>query len=289
MKDYPYLNVTITARWLSLLDEVLAQLPTSGWQTGDGDPVCVTIYFTDERTAREVHVELPKGLSLLGVPESDVLIESGSLEESDWEAEWRKSLHPLRIGRRWLVRPSWQTSDGYADRTTLVIDPKMAFGSGTHPTTALCLVELESLVKPGVSVLDVGTGTGILAMGAAHLGASPITAVEIDADAVRCARENLVQNQMASRIRLELGSLDVVPGVTVDLIVANIQYNPLTSMSAELRQRLNPGGQAVFSGILSSEGDAFQRAMESFGWQIFRRRRQFDPVTSDGWECFCAK
>ena len=289
MQDYPLLLVTLAAERVSTLDEILSGIDTAGWQTGEGDPVTVTVYFMDDASARQARDDLTRGLQNFGISDEEVTIETSVQEPKDWETEWRKSLKPIRIGSKWLIRPSWQPLEGYGERTTLIIDPKMAFGSGTHPTTQLCLVELEALVKQGMSVLDVGTGTAILAMAAATMGAMPITGVEIDTDAVRCARENLTLNHLEGNIRLVNGTLDDVPGVNADLIVANIQFVPLVGMSAQLRQRLNRGGTALFSGILESEADAFMVEMEKFGWEFFRRRRQYDPMTSDGWVCFCAK
>ena len=287
-QSYPYLRISLPEQWVEALEAALSDLPTQGWLTEGSDPLTITAYFATHEEAREGIPSLHRRLTTAGLSADGFEISPGQTDEEDWETAWRETLHPLRIGTRWLIRASWHPEDT-TDRTVLVVDPKMAFGTGTHPTTSLCLVELERLVREGTSVLDVGSGTGILAMAAHRLGARPVVGVEIDPDAARCARENLAANDLAGEIDMITGSLEDVPPMSPSLIVANIQYVPLLALAPHLKRMLAPGGTALFSGILQTEADDFIGKLQAMGWNIVRRRRKFDPTTDDGWVCIIAE
>ena len=304
--SYPHVKVTLPASWEEALETILADLPTQGWQSSGTDApavltgaatqerhsdgkntLAVTAYFERMPDASAACRTIGERLTLAGLGRDEFSCEAGLTEAQDWETEWRKHLHPLRVGRKWLVRTSWHQSESF-DRHTIVVDPKMAFGTGTHPTTQLCLIELEELAHEGVSVLDVGAGTAILSIAAHRLGARPVVGVEIDADSVRCAEENLELNGVSGEIRLYTGSLDVLPPMKPSLIVANIQFTPLLALAPALLEMLAPGGSALFSGILQTEADEFIRRLGEVGWNVVRRRRQFDTMTGEGWTCMVA-
>ena len=173
------------------------------------------------------------------------------LPDRAWLAEWKQSYEGFPIGERYYVLPTWKESPVDDDgRTLLRIDPEQAFGTGTHETTRLCVRALEHVVTEGQRVIDVGTGTGILAMVAAHRGAT-VLALEQDTDAAVCARDNVRRNGFEERINVEPHGYEAFERLEADVIVANI----LTSVLERAVPRMF--GTLVLSGILASEVDAF--------------------------------
>jgi ribosomal protein L11 methyltransferase len=175
----------------------------------------------------------------------------GKIEEiadQDWGESWKKGLGPLSIGRV-FVRPSWVEARPPAGAAEVILDPGMAFGTGTHPTTALCLAALSDLLdeRPGATVLDVGTGSGLLAIAARKLGAREVRGNDNDPVAVEVARENAARN--GAEVRLGVEPLEEIDG-RYDLVVANILANTLVELAPQLALHLAPGGVAIVSGIL---------------------------------------
>ncbi len=280
--EYSTLTITVPVSAFDDVGDLLDELGSMGSQILGADPVTFVAYFEGGDTFESISQLLRSRCREMGIAESDLSIVSGVIPGEDWEAAWYETLSPLRIGRRWLVRPSWHTSEGF-DRETIIVDPKMAFGTGTHATTQLCLIEIEDTVRPGDSLLDVGSGTGILAIGGVKLGAERAVAVEIDPIAVECAVENLRINGLSDRIEQVTGTLDDIDNERYDLVVANIEYRTLIHLATELVGYLAPGGTAVFSGILQFERERFLAHLRTAGWNILRVRRQYDPMTDDSW------
>ncbi|KAB0671206.1 50S ribosomal protein L11 methyltransferase [Oryzomonas sagensis] len=186
-----------------------------------------------------------------------------TVKSEDWSTSWKVNFKPLRIGRRLLIVPSWEEVEAGPDDIVLSLDPGMAFGTGGHETTRLCLEQLETVLldRPAAtppSVLDLGTGSGILAMAAARLGAGRICAVDIDPDAVAVARENLAINGLAERIECSAAPLESLAG-PFDVILANILAEELVRLAPQLSERLAQGGVLILSGILA-EKEAFVRS-----------------------------
>ena len=183
-----------------------------------------------------------------------------TVKSEDWSTSWKANFKPLRIGRRLLIVPSWEQAEAGPDDIVLSLDPGMAFGTGGHETTRLCLERLESVLLsrmfvPPASVLDLGTGSGILAMAAARLGAGRVCAVDIDPEAVEVARENLAINGLTDRIECSTTPLETLDG-TFDVILANILAEELVRLAPQLTARLARGGVLILSGILA-EKEAF--------------------------------
>ena len=180
------------------------------------------------------------------------------IPDEDWSEGWKKDLRPLDVGRV-RVRPSWIDAPAPAGAVEVVLDPGMAFGTGSHPTTSLCLAALSDLLaeKPGASVLDVGTGSGLLAIAARKLGAGRVAANDNDPVAVEVARENAARNGAA--IELTVAPVDAVAG-SFDLVVANILANVLVALAPALAAKLAPGGVLLLSGILGPQEEEVRRA-----------------------------
>jgi ribosomal protein L11 methyltransferase len=197
-----------------------------------------------------------------------------AVPDQDWNALWKAQIPILRLGRNIVIKPSWRDFAGSEDDVVLEMDPGMAFGTGLHPTTQLCVTATEDLVKPGDTVLDLGTGTGILAMIAAKLGAARVVAVDNDADAIAAARHNIEANHLSQMITLRNGSLQDV-AESYDLVLANILAPIIIQMaSAGLAARLRPEGHLVASGILAEQTQAVVEALEEVGLQVIRRHQQ---------------
>ncbi len=175
-----------------------------------------------------------------------------TVRSEDWSSSWKANFKPLRVGRRLMIVPTWEQPELNPDDIVLRIDPGMAFGTGGHETTRLCLELLEEIMAAPSSpaVLDLGTGSGILAMAAARLGAGRVLAVDIDPQAVEVARENLAMNGMAKLVECATTPLESI-GESFDLILANILAEELVRLAPSLIRRLAPGGALVLSGILA--------------------------------------
>ena len=194
------------------------------------------------------------------------------VEEADWATAWKAFYKPFRVGRRLLVTPPWEHPELASDDLPLVIDPGMAFGTGSHPTTQLCLAALEDYVQPGHSVADIGTGSGILAIAAAKLGASPVAANDNDPLAVRIARENTAANGVSVEVT------DALPTGQHDVVVANILADVIIGMSEELYILLAPGGVLIASGIIDTREADVRQALEGAGLTHLETRRQTEWV-----------
>ncbi len=178
--------------------------------------------------------------------------------DEDWSETWKRGLGPLALGRAW-VRPSWIDAPVPPGMVELVLDPGMAFGTGTHPTTALCLAALSDRLaaRPGASVLDVGTGSGLLAIGARRLGAGRVAANDVDPVAVEVARENAARN--GADLELTGAPVDAIAGA-FDVVVANILANTLVALAPAIAARVAPGGLVLLAGILAPQEDEVRSA-----------------------------
>lgn len=197
------------------------------------------------------------------------------LAEEDWVNAWKTHYHPFRIGKKIWIQPSWierelasPGQDGLQpDDVVLTLDPGMAFGTGLHPTTQMCLLALEGLVRPGMSALDVGTGSGILAIAAAKLGAHPLLAVDTDKVAVRTAVENAAQNGVADQIAVRQGTLTSVLPRGWDIIMVNILAPVIISLLEQdgLMACIGPNGRIILSGIIEEQAGAVEKAVMGVG------------------------
>jgi len=199
-------------------------------------------------------------------------------DDEDWLGKWREGLDARRIGRSIVIAPTWVEPETQPDDIVVVIDPQMAFGTGEHASTRGVLRLLEDAVPSGGHVLDVGTGSAVLAMVAARLGAAAVDAIESDADALINAAENLERNDLAARVRLEHARVDEgwlrsVPG-EYDLIVANVLSSVLRPLLAHFRTALRGGGSLLLGGILQTEAQAVIEAAREVGFLLLAEDRE---------------
>lgn len=215
------------------------------------------------------------------------------LLDEAWAEAWRGAFAPQRVGRRLLIVPPWEVPAAKEGRTTIVIEPGRAFGTGTHGSTQGCLVLLEGLLdrqpigyprgaptrRRGSHgcALDIGTGTGILAIAAAALGVTRVTALDTDPDAVAAARANAARNGLAERIECVPSDPGGLRGITAPLILANLLAGSHRALAPEYRRLLDPGGHLILGGILSEEGASTTEALARHGFHLR------DRTDLDGW------
>ena len=224
----------------------------------------------------EVGVKLAASVGDLG--ELDIR----ELDDSeDWRNNWKQHFTLLKVGKNLVVKPSWVDYEPVEGDVVIDLDPGLAFGTGYHPTTHACLEALEQLVTPGCTVLDVGTGSGILTIAAAKLGAGHITAVDIDGHAVRAARKNFKRTRIMDRVNAETGSIPgaATRGRTYDVAVANISARGIRIVSPGVPELLSPGGVFVASGIIVDQHEDAVAAISEAGMSVGETVQREDWVT----------
>ncbi len=260
------------------------ELGSCGLQAEESkDRTRLSAYFAAEPMCdlAGVRRELTHRLAALGLASP---IGTECVEEQDWEAEWRQFFAPVWATERIVVHPSWIPVEIAEGQIAVSIDPKMAFGTGAHESTQLCLQALESYLCPGARCLDLGTGSGILSIAAALLGAGSVLAVDIDEKAVTNARENLAHNRIGSeRVEVRLGGVEAVAERPFDLVLANIQSHVLRPLLTPLCGLLASDGQIAFSGLLVREEAAFCH------W-VTQAKLEVDTVLArEAWICVVAR
>ncbi len=195
--------------------------------------------------------------------------------DEDWAEAWKAHYRPLRVGRHICIRPAWLESVAQPGDIELILDPGMAFGTGTHPSTQLCLVALEALAPLPPRVLDLGCGSGILSIAAARLGAARVWALDIDPLAVKVTQENAARNGVAGVVTAQQGSLDSLLGSPrrFGLVLANILAKTIIALCEQgLGHVIQPGGRGVFSGIIEEQAAEVEAALRRCGLLPYRRR-----------------
>ncbi|MBU0921338.1 MAG: 50S ribosomal protein L11 methyltransferase [Pseudomonadota bacterium] len=196
------------------------------------------------------------------------------IEDQDWERSWMDNFQPMRFGRRLWIVPSWHAAPE-PDAVNLLLDPGLAFGTGTHPTTALCLEWLDAQPLQGQSLLDFGCGSGILAIAGLLLGAEHAVGTDIDTQALDASRDNAERNGIAAE-RFALHLPEQLPEKAADVVVANILAGPLVSLAPRITALVKPGGRLALSGILAEQAEEV-RAAYSDAFEL-------DPTADkDGW------
>jgi ribosomal protein L11 methyltransferase len=229
--------------------------------------------------------ELPE----YGYDAGEFTISTGDVHEDDWAHAWKKYFKPIAVTERLTIKPTWEEYTAREGELIIEIDPGMAFGTGTHPTTSLCLKALDSAISGGEQIIDVGTGSGILAIGAIKLGAERVLAVDLDPYAVKNAKQNVEQNGLESVIEVRMSDLlgvlneagDTAPDKVkppVDIVVANILAEIIMLFIDDVREVLKPGGIYICSGIYKNKELAVESALLAAGFEIVDKLRQEEWV-----------
>lgn len=251
----------------------------------DGAGGVLRAFVEKDRADEQVTAELQKQISSYGKEIADIFscpaptVSVEVLQDSDWAENWKAHFKPFAIVDGLVIAPTWEPYSPQEGEQVIVMDPGMAFGTGHHATTRLCLeIMLEApVVSPGCRVLDVGTGTGILAMASLLWGASRAVAIDNDGEAVRAARKNGERNNLAGRLEVSDTPLEQVePGF--DLVIANIVHDILVELSDDLAKAVRDGGYVLLSGLL--EGDQSRNLIHLFEQKGFYLKRQ---ITDEQW------
>jgi ribosomal protein L11 methyltransferase len=220
-----------------------------------------------------------------------------TLAEEDWAESWKKQYHPIHVGTHIVIVPAWEEYEPLPAEVVIRLEPGMAFGTGLHPTTRLCLRAMEDSLLPGKTVLDLGTGSGVLAIAAAKLGARCILALDTDPLAVAAARENVAQNGVADRIVVRQGTLpgqwesspsSIGPAPSLpetgsfELVMVNILASVIVGLAPALAARIQPGGELIAAGLIQSQESVVERALRAEGLRVTHRTQEKD------WICLVA-
>lgn len=245
-------------------------------------PVTVRAYLPMDGEMERVKARVEEALWHLGQISPVPAPTFATIAQEDWADAWKEHFHPLRVGQRIVIKPSWRTFESRPEDILIELDPGMAFGTGLHPTTQMCLVALEELVKPGMRVLDLGTGSGILAVAAARLGARNVLAIDNDPVAVEAARKNIERNGVSELVTVVEGSL-AEANEAYDLVVVNILARIIIQLAQEgLADRVRPEGWWVAAGIIESQTKDVVATLENAGLTVKERQQIADWVTLSG-------
>ncbi len=245
----------------------------------DRDKALIHIYLEPENNPAEALAFLSERYTAEGIEHN---LDTAVTLDEDWRNNWKKFFNPVPVGKKLMIRPTWRDDFDADGRAVLNIDPGLAFGTGSHETTRLCLEMIEKYLKAGDTVLDVGCGSGILAIAALLLGASNAEGVDIDELAVKTARENAELNGVSDRFSVICGDLTEKISGKFDLIVANIVADAIISLSKGVKEFMKKDTVYIMSGIIDSRADEVVDAV-SRDFEIIER------VEDGGWVCIAAK
>ncbi|GAB4331862.1 MAG: 50S ribosomal protein L11 methyltransferase [Dehalococcoidia bacterium] len=246
--------------------------PELGYRVRDDARVAVRAYIPSSELGAMLTQQLREAMAAF----PDVELVAKPVYEQDWAVSWREFFGTVRVGRIAIV-PSWVEHVAAPHEVIVRLDPGRAFGTGHHETTRLCLAALQDIVRPGMSILDLGTGSGILSIAAAKLGAHRVLARDIDPAAVEVARQNIADNGAGDCVTVEKGSLESeAPLSGIDAIVANISTHAHVSLASAYAATLAPGGRLALSGILSADSALVTGAVERAGFERTAARYERD-------------
>ncbi len=246
-----YVEVAITAD-PSLAENLVAIFSQLGFEGFWEDEGTLRCYLRADRWSPAFFEEIQTTAALVARSSRSPSprLRARTLENRNWNQEWEKTIRPIRVADRIVISPSWQSFTPRPGDIVLTIDPKMSFGTGYHETTRLMLRLMESAARPGTTMLDVGTGTGVLAIAGIKLGCASAIACDVDDWSFRNARENAEVNGVADRVEVILGDISLTPLIPFDLVAANLQCTLIVPILGDLGARCAPGGLLLLSGLL---------------------------------------
>lgn len=272
--DWIKLTVTTTNEASEAVINLLMENGAGGVEIDDSDlsQVELATYFQAQAGLVELLPELEQKIAQLrefGLDPGKGTVKLAELDDDSWADVWKKYYHPVRLTRYLTIVPSWESyTPETTDEKVIKLDPGRAFGTGTHPTTKLALQALETVVRGGETMIDVGTGSGVLSIAAKYFGVAQIAAYDVDAEAVKAAEENLALNDMQDAITV--GANDLLAGIKtkVELITANILAEIIVPLIPQAYECLKPGGIFIISGIIADKKDLIVSELEAKGFVI---------------------
>ncbi len=217
----------------------------------------IATYIPNTDTAPELLKKIKSNALALKGADINVKVTTKTVDEEDWAESWKEFFHVTKITPNIIVKPEWRDYKKTKSEVVIELDPGMAFGTGTHPTTSLCIKMIEQYLKKDHSFLDVGTGSGILMIAAAKLGAKHVIGIDNDEVAIPIANQNLINNNISSdRFQVSLNTLEKLDNTEFDIICANILAHVIIDILPEIKSRLNIGGIAILSGIIKEKQES---------------------------------
>ena len=237
-------------------------------------------YLPSDARQRFARIEVGVNLARIIQPLGELVVTPLDKDE-DWQNAWKSHFTLLKIGERLVIKPSWIEYEPAEGELMIELDPGLAFGTGYHPTTYTCLEAMEQLVQPGMKVLDLGCGSGILTIAAVKLGAGQVTALDIDPQAVKASRQNFRRTRIQQQVSLDQGSLPhrLAPAGAFDLALANISARGIRERAPEILPALKPGGILVASGIIEEQHAETEEALLQTGFTDIKVWPKEDWVT----------
>ena len=242
-------------------------------------PIIVRVFLPVNKGVAKKKSQIEAGYLLLSLIRPLPEIQSREFTDKEWIEQWKATLRPLRIGDQFIVTSPEQPTFGESSDISIILDQGLAFGTGYHPTTQMCLTALASIMKPGLTVLDLGTGSGILSIAAAKLGAAKVLSVDTDAQSISAARKNVRLNGLSKQVRVIKGTLPLQDVDGFEVVLANISASVLIRLSEPLALCLIPNGLLVASGFIEERSDEVEKALLDSRFQILTVWRQEDWVT----------
>lgn len=269
IEDYSDIETGLKTVYGDLIDENILK--------ADKSRGAVSIYIPDDKNYADYTAFLKERFAAAKI---DAKLELLGVDEEEWSTAWKKYYHPIKVGERLVIVPLWEKYQPRDGEIVVLMDPGMAFGTGTHETTRLVCGLIEKYIKPGQRILDVGTGSGILSICASKLGASECFAYDIDPVAVRVARENVADNKLTN---ITCGVSDLLHDVDIsggqfDFAVANIVADIIIRMSADIGKYIKKGAYLITSGIIEQYADNVVSAMTAQGFTLVETRKESDWV-----------
>ena len=261
MRQWNYLQCSLHPRHLESISAIIAEMGTRGIheQPLKSGEVLLRAYFDPSGDIGRMRSDFQTRCRAAAVPLAGCA--TGIEQEHDWLKEWRRKLRPFPVGDRfWIIPGPPAPATAVQDRISMWLEPQTAFGTGTHESTQLCLEVLERLPLTGRTVLDIGTGSGILAIASAKLGAESVLACDFDPEAIQVARANCCRNRVDQRIRLFTGEAEALSGSGFDVILANLEVNLIRQKLNDFGQLLDPQGCLILSGLLERDATALCRS-----------------------------
>ncbi|HEX7400954.1 MAG TPA: 50S ribosomal protein L11 methyltransferase [candidate division Zixibacteria bacterium] len=284
IKEYLEIKVIVPEEIADQISNYLVESGSQGvWINPHSENLAITGYLSDKSKPKDIKTSIIRYLDelrSLGFKTGKNRIEIRKIKQKDWFKDWKKKFETIFVDKDIVIIPDWDQSS-YPDKTVIRIKPGMAFGTGAHPTTQLCLRALKKYLGSGKRVIDVGCGSGILSILSVKLGASYILGLDIDQDAIENAEENLALNQVGNLIEIKQGTVTASsPDEPFDMAVANLTKNEIFESFTNIQTQVKSTGMLIFSGILEEEEGETRDFLEKQNIQILEITRQ------EEWICF---
>jgi ribosomal protein L11 methyltransferase len=272
MKTYLEISISANQEQREILIPTMVELGCEGFQETDFSLLCYLDKSHWNNDKYQFFKDQLKNILRTVFPNASISFRE--IVEKDWNEEWERTIQPIEIGNRLVIKPSWCQYSNVDNRIIIHIDPKMSFGTGYHETTRLTLIMIEKYLTAGYSVLDVGTGTGILAIAAVKLGARAAVGIDNDEWSIENANDNIITNQVSDRITITTKQLNEFLSSSFDLVTANLTLNTNIELLQQFSKVLKPNGILLLSGLLQKDEDKMLRHLNEKNFRVLEILRE---------------